>query len=100
METALLLIGIVLVVLGLAMFHRRMQARRLERLIRMRDVDALLDMGWRVELESETHLHLINGRRVNHILHLLLTIVTAGVWGIVWLLIVLNGGETRRVVSK
>lgn len=26
----------------------------------------------------------------NHILHLLLTLVTAGIWGIVWLIIVLT----------
>ena len=42
---------------------------------------------------------LVKGHRPNHLLHLVLTIVTLGVWGIVWLGVIAFGGEKRMSAS-
>jgi hypothetical protein len=39
------------------------------------------------------------GQRPNHILHLILTLITLGIWGIVWIAIVALGGEKRGVIE-
>jgi hypothetical protein len=53
--------------------------------------------GARVESQSEYQVVLARGHRLNNFMHLILTIVTFGLWGIVWLLLGLFGGEKRRV---
>ncbi|NYI80625.1 DUF4352 domain-containing protein [Nocardioides panzhihuensis] len=45
------------------------------------------DGGWRVESQTEYHTVLAKGGRTNHVLHLILTIVTCGLWSVAWLLI-------------
>ena len=42
---------------------------------------------------------LLRGHAVNHILHLLITFFTIGLWCIVWIALVLIGGEKRQVVQ-
>ena len=54
--------------------------------------------GWRVESMGTKTAVLVKGRRVNHILHLLLTLVTLGLWAVVWLLLVAMKGEQRKTV--
>lgn len=54
--------------------------------------------GWRVESQAEFSATLAKGNRTNHILHLILTIITLGVWAIVWILVALLGGEKRMAV--
>ncbi len=34
--------------------------------------------------------------RINHILHLLLTLVTGGAWGIIWFILVMVGTDDMR----
>jgi hypothetical protein len=53
--------------------------------------------GARVESQSEYQVVLARGHRLNNFMHLILTIITFGLWGIVWLLLGLFGGEKRRV---
>jgi hypothetical protein len=55
--------------------------------------------GWRVESQMDFQAVMVKGQRVNHLLHLILTIFTAGLWGIVWLILVLTGGEKRSVIT-
>jgi hypothetical protein len=55
--------------------------------------------GWRIENRSDFQATIAKGHRPNHILHLILSIVTAGLWLIVWLLIVIFGGEKRKLVT-
>jgi hypothetical protein len=55
--------------------------------------------GWRVESQTDFQAVMVRGHRPNHILHLILTLVTLGVWAIVWILVTLLGGEKRAVVS-
>jgi hypothetical protein len=47
--------------------------------------------GWKVQSQSDYQAVMIQeGKRVNHILHLILTILTAGLWAIVWIILVLT----------
>jgi hypothetical protein len=55
--------------------------------------------GWRVESQTDYQAVLVRGQRPNHVLHLILTLVTFGVWGIVWIAVVAFGGEKRAVID-
>ena len=52
--------------------------------------------GYRVEAVDGARAVVVTGAPVNHILHLLLAVLTCGLWLPVWLLIVVLGGEKRR----
>jgi Na+-transporting NADH:ubiquinone oxidoreductase subunit NqrC len=55
--------------------------------------------GWRVESRSDYQAVFSKGKRPNHILHLLLTIFTLGLWGIVWIFLAITSHQKRQVVS-
>ena len=61
-------------------------------------VDSFTVQGYRVESQSETQAILIGGRRVNHVLHLILTVLTL-VWGAVWIYLSVAKGEKRMTVQ-
>jgi formyltetrahydrofolate hydrolase len=58
-----------------------------------------VSQGWRVELQADFEAVLLIGTRPNHILHLLLSVVTFGLWLIVWALISMNGGPKSLTAS-
>ena len=64
------------------------------------DIPKLIRQGWRVESETDYHVVMVRGHRVNHILHLMLSLVTVGIWIPVWILLMIFGGEKRRVINK
>ena len=49
-----------------------------------------------VESRSDYEAVLVKGRRVNHLLHGILSVLTVGVWLPVWILLAVFGGEKRR----
>ena len=53
----------------------------------------------RVESQSDYQAVLVSGKKVNHVLHLILTLLTFGLWVFVWIGLVIFGGEKRRMVS-
>ncbi len=55
--------------------------------------------GWRVQSQGATSAQLVKGKPTNHILHLILTLITLGLWAIVWILMVIFAGEKQRHVS-
>ena len=55
--------------------------------------------GWRVESSMAYQAVLVRGNRPNHLLHLILTCFTLGMWAIVWVAVWALGGEKREVVS-
>lgn len=55
--------------------------------------------GARVESQSDYQAVLISGRRVNHLLHLVLTVLTAGLWLLVWIYLAVTGGEKRSMAQ-
>jgi hypothetical protein len=64
-----------------------------------RVVTAQVADGARVESGSDYQAVLVRGHRPNNTLHLILTLVTAGLWGIVWIAVAAIGGEKRSVAS-
>lgn len=54
--------------------------------------------GSRVESQSDFNAVIVTGKPVNHVLQLILTLVTLGVWAIVWIPLVLFTGEKRQVI--
>lgn len=62
------------------------------------EVTRLTAAGWRIEERNEGSVTLTRGRKINHILHLLLSVVTLGVWMFVWAtLIAFSGKRTIRL---
>jgi hypothetical protein len=41
----------------------------------------------------------VKGRRVNHVLHFFLTVLTFGLWSVVWAAMVILSREQRLVLS-
>jgi hypothetical protein len=62
---------------------------------RLRD---LTFRGYRVETADGPRAIVLTGEPVNHVLHVLLTIFTCGLWLPVWLLLIGLGGVKRRQV--
>ncbi len=54
--------------------------------------------GATLESQAGYNAVLIKGKKVNHILHLILSILTAGIWLIVWLLLVITNKRQRIVL--
>ena len=48
-------------------------------------VQSMASKGWTPVFVGDAQATLKRGKRPNHVLHLLLTVFTAGLWGFVWL---------------
>ena len=57
------------------------------------------EQGWRVESRTDTRATLARGKPLNTKLHLILTICTVGIWGIVCSALRTTGGETHRTLT-
>lgn len=55
--------------------------------------------GWRVETWGPGQAVLVHGHRANHVLHLLLSVFTLGLWLPVWLVLGLSSREVRQVLT-
>ena len=55
--------------------------------------------GWRAESYGPNQVTMVRGRRANHILHLLLSVLTLGLWLLVWLIVGLSSKEVRTVLA-
>jgi hypothetical protein len=55
--------------------------------------------GWSVESQSDFQAVMVQpGTKVNHLLHLVLSLITLGIWLIVWALVTLMHKRTRHEV--
>jgi len=63
-----------------------------------RELVAIATRGYRVETRSEFQATVVRGSRPSHVLHLILSLVTLGIWLIVWALVALGPGEERFVL--
>lgn len=54
--------------------------------------------GASLESQSGYNAVVLKGKKVNHILHLILSVLTAGLWLIVWALLVLTNKRQRIVL--
>lgn len=59
------------------------------------DISTLQSTGWAVESRSTHQATVVSGAPVNHILHLLLTLFTCGLWSVVWMAVSMFGGQKR-----
>ena len=53
--------------------------------------------GWRVEGKGDYIAFLASGKRVNHLLHAALSLLTGGLWLPVWAGLAVLGGEKRML---
>ena len=52
-------------------------------------------MGKRVESQTDTTAILVWGKKPNHILHAILTLLLLGIWLIVWIILAITSKEHR-----
>ncbi len=64
-----------------------------------RTIANIVAQGRRVESQSEYQAVLVRGRHVRHVLHFVLTVITVGVWGVIWLAMWLLYRERREIVT-
>ena len=62
-------------------------------------IASYLAQGWRLESRTAYSANMVKGKRVNHVLHLLLSVVTLGLWLPVWLVVALVGGGRREHIA-
>lgn len=55
--------------------------------------------GWRVQSMTSTQAQLLKGKPTNHVLHLILSLITLGAWLLVWAAVVLFAGQKQRLVT-
>lgn len=64
-----------------------------------RTVSGQIAGGARIESQSDFQAVVVKGKPVNHVLHLILTVVTLTLWGWVWIGLAIFGGEKRSMVA-
>ncbi len=74
-------------------------AVRQQRLQEYLSADLASRPGGRIESVAPYSAVIVTGQKVNHILHLLISVLLCGLWLPVWLLITVSGGERRRVLA-
>ncbi|WP_217913184.1 hypothetical protein [Miltoncostaea marina] len=55
--------------------------------------------GARIEAWYDGGAVTVRGRRPNHVLHLLITLFSVGLWDLVWIALAILGGEQRSIIS-
>ena len=53
----------------------------------------------RVETQSDYNAVLVKGHGANHILHLIITLCTCGLWAIVWIIVYVQQKEKRFMLA-
>ena len=64
-----------------------------------RQLAGLISQGRRIESQSDFQAVVMRGHSVNHILHFLLMLFTIGLWGLVWIALLIFGGIKREMVQ-
>jgi hypothetical protein len=64
-----------------------------------RQIQRLVIEGWRVESQTEEAAVMVKGRSPEHILHFVLTVLTFGLWAIVWIFVAIFSHEDRMVLT-
>jgi hypothetical protein len=62
-------------------------------------IASLAVQGFQLESRTDTQAVMVKGKRPNHALHLLLTVLTLGLWAIVWIVVALTEHERRRILT-
>ena len=67
--------------------------------IMAQQIQMVIAQGGRIESQSEYQAVIVTGKPLNNTLHAILTFFTCLIWGIVWLILYLTGGEKRQIVA-
>lgn len=62
-------------------------------------IHSYIAVGARLEYRDDFKAILIQGQPVNHILHGVITLLTCGLWLIVWIILLLTNQEKRNLIS-
>lgn len=62
-------------------------------------VQAEVVQGGVIESQSDFNAIIRYGKPVNHVLHLILTIVTCGLWGGVWILVWVVSAQAKKSIA-
>ena len=62
------------------------------------NIQMAIGAGGRIESQSDYMAVVLSGKKVNHILHLILSLLT-GIWVVVWIAMVMRGGEKRQMIT-
>lgn len=55
--------------------------------------------GGRVETQGDYNTVIRFGNPINHALHLILTLVTLGLWSLVWLVVYINSVTSKKTIT-
>jgi hypothetical protein len=55
--------------------------------------------GWNVQSQTDYQAVMVKGSKPNHVLHLILTLVTFGLWAIVWIALAFIQKPRHRVIA-
>ena len=55
--------------------------------------------GWTVLSQTQTQASLTKGKDTSHLLHLVLSVVTLGLWIPVWIVVTIAAGKKTRLVT-
>jgi hypothetical protein len=55
--------------------------------------------GWRLQFRADYEAQLIKGKPTNHVLHLILSIITFGFWIPVWIGVAIFSGQSEWFVT-
>ncbi|MCY3778986.1 MAG: hypothetical protein OXG78_01635 [Chloroflexi bacterium] len=55
--------------------------------------------GKRIESQIEFRVTLVRDKQINHVLHLILSVLTGGFWLLVWALVYFSAKDTRELLQ-
>lgn len=64
-----------------------------------RTIQGQVAAGGRIESQSDFQAVIVTGKPLNNVLHLILTLVTFGLWAPVWIALAIFGGEKRSMIT-
>ena len=62
-------------------------------------IDVFLEKGWRISETGDNWSLLLKGEKTPHLAHIFISIITFGIWGLVYGPILLFGGLKKRRIT-
>jgi len=63
------------------------------------EVDYFVQRGWRLHSKNPADAEIVKGQPISHALHIFFSIATVGLWLIVYIPLLLFGGEKRKHIA-
>lgn len=64
-----------------------------------RELQAEARHGWRIAANTGTQASLVKGKPTSHLLHVVLSLLTLGLWIPVWIAVAVLAGENTKVLT-